>query len=107
MNRAHELDRVRSPLSSILPPTANLVRENDPVSPEHTQTSASCDSKDSPNSSPPDETFASHLGERQALFAAEKSLSRSLTMACGEDGVTLNTELGPTILLPLSLDIDL
>jgi hypothetical protein len=94
-DRAHGPDQVRLPLSSILPPATNLVHKNDPASPKHTETHTSYNSTKSPDSSPPDETLASCQGENQALSAAERFLSRSLTMACAEDGATLNTELGP------------
>lgn len=93
VNRAHGPDQVRTPLSSILPPATNLAHKNDPASPK---THPSFESTKSPDSSPPDETFSSYLGEKQALSAAERLLSRSLTMACAEDGVTLGAELGPT-----------
>lgn len=93
VNLGHGSDQPRTPLSSMLPPATNLVRENDTTSPKHTPTLF--DSTKASDSSPSDETFDSYLGEKQALSSAERFLSRSLTMACAEDGVTLSTELGP------------
>lgn len=96
LSRVHGLDQVRSPLSSIPPPATNALNGNDPTSPEHTENRTSLDSRktsDPPPSS--DESLTGYLGEQQALSAAERLLSRSLTMACAEDGVTLNAELGP------------
>lgn len=96
-NRAHTLDQVRSPLSSIPLPTTNVPHEKDLNGPEHMESRTSSDATKSsdPSSPPPGESLISYLGEQQALSAAERLLSRSLTMACAEDGVTLNAELGP------------
>lgn len=95
VNRARGLDQVRSPLSSILPPTTKLVHENDFASPKPAETRTPFDPTKPPDSPFPDGTFASYLGENEAVSAAERSLSRSLTMACAEEGATLSTELGP------------
>jgi hypothetical protein len=99
LNRAHILNQVRLPLSSMLPlTTTNVVRGNDPGStglmivPGGPLNST----KSSDPSSPSVVALASHLGEQQTLSAAERLLSRSLAMACAEDGVTLNAELGPS-----------
>ena len=95
LNHMRTLDQVRSPLSSIpLPPTN--VPEHDPASPEHTENRSSLDSTKSsdPSSPPSGEPITGHLEEQQALSAAERLLSRSLAMACAEDGITLNAELG-------------
>ena len=95
LNRVHRLDQARSPLSSIPPPATNALNGNDPTSPEHTENRTSSDSRKSPDFPPSDESLAGYPGEQQALSTAERLLSRSLTMACAEDGVTLNAELGP------------
>jgi len=94
-NRMRTSDQVRSPLSSIPLPPTNLL-EHDPASLEHTENRSSLDSTKSSNpSSPPSgEPLTGHLEEQQAFSAAERLLSRSLAMACAEDGVTLNAELG-------------
>jgi len=95
LNRMRTSDQVRSPLSPILLPSTNVIHENGPTSPEHTENRSSLDStKSSDPSSPPGESITDHLREQQALSAAERLLSRSLAMACAEDGVTLNAELG-------------
>lgn len=96
-NHAATLDRSRLPLSSIPVPTANVPREDDPASPERTENCVSLDSTklSDPSSSPSGEPHTGHLGEQQAFSDAERLLSRSLAMACAEDGVTLNAELGP------------
>lgn len=107
LNRTHMLNQVRLPLSSMLPPTTNVARGNDPGSTEPIivpggPSSISTKSSD-PSSSPPDVAPAGHLGEQQTLSAAERLLSRSLAIACAEDGVTLNAELGPSHFLTLHL----
>ena len=95
MNRVRASDQVRSPLSSIPLHPTNVIYENDPTSPEYTENRSSSDStKSSDPSSPPGESLTGHLEEQQALSAAERLLSRSLAMACAEDGVTLNSEIG-------------
>lgn len=106
-NRVHRLGQARSPLSPIPPPAANVSNGDNPTSPDRTDNRSSLDStkpSDPPSpssSSPPDESLTGYLGEQRALSAAERLLSRSLAMACAEDGVTLDTELGsnspPTI----------
>ena len=97
-NRVDKLDQARSPLSSISPLTTDVLNGSDHISPERTENHTSLDSVKPADSSypPPDESFAGYPGEQQALSAAERLLSRSLTMACAEDGVTLNAELGPS-----------
>jgi len=98
LNRMHRLDHIRSPLSSIPPPATNILYGNDPTNPEHSDTGdrASLVSRNSSDSPPsPDGPLTGYPGEQQALSAAERLLSRSLAMACAEDGVTLNAELGP------------
>lgn len=96
-NHAATLDQIRLPLSSIPVPTANVPREDDTASPERTENRVSSDSTKLSDSPPPPsgEPLTSHLGEQQAFSDAERLLSRSLAMACAEDGVTLNAELGP------------
>ena len=90
LNRAHKPDQVRSPLSPIPPPVNNAPNGDDPTGPEHTENRTK-----SPDSPPPsDEPLTGYLGEQEALSVAERLLSRSMTMACAEDGVTLNAELG-------------
>lgn len=97
VDRANGLDQVRSPLSSVLFPTTNIVHGNDPTNlPKDMETHTSLVSTEPSQSSPQDGTLSSYLGEKQALSTAERFLSRSLTMACAEDGATLNTELGPS-----------
>jgi hypothetical protein len=96
LDRVHRPDQVRSPLSSIPPPITNILCGNDPTNPECTENRTSLGSIRSSDSSPPsDEPLTGYPGEQQALSAAERLLSRSLAMACAEDGVTLNAELGP------------
>jgi len=96
------LDQVRSPLSSLLPPVTSALHENDPINPGRTEHRASSDSTNSSESfSPSDESLTGYRGEQKALSAAERLLSRSLAMACAEDGVTLNAELGPNYSLHL------
>jgi hypothetical protein len=100
LNRAQILNQVRLPLSSMIPPTTiDVARGNDPGStgPMMVPGSPSNSTKSSePSSLPSDLAPVSHLGEQQVLSAAERLLSRSLAMACAEDGVTLNAELGPS-----------
>lgn len=97
LNHVRRLDQVRSPLSLIPPPATGVLNGNDPTGPEHAEDHTSMDSaKSSDSSCPPSgESPTGYLGEQQALSAAERLLSRSLAMACAEDGVTLNAELGP------------
>ncbi|KAF9651038.1 hypothetical protein BDM02DRAFT_3111357 [Thelephora ganbajun] len=97
-NTMHGLDQVRSPLSLILPPTTNAVHESDATSPEPTENRTSLDSTKSslPSSPPSGESLAGFWGGQQALSVAERLLSRSLTMACAGDGITLNVEQEPT-----------
>jgi len=103
LSRVHGLDQVRSPLSSIPLPATNVLKGNDPTSPEHTENRPSLDSRKSPDPPPSlGESLTGYLGEQQALSSAERLLSRSLTMACAEDGVTLNAELGPNY--PLTIE---
>ena len=98
LNRMRTSDQVRLPLSSISLPVTNVIQENDPISPEHTENRSSLDSTKSSDSPPSGEPLTGHLGEQQALSAAERLLSRSLATACAEDGVTLNAELGRSLL---------
>jgi len=97
------MDQVRLPLSSIPPPATIVRHENDPISPERMENHTSLDSTKSSDPSPPYESLAGSLGEQQALSAAERLLSRSLTMACAEDGTVLNAELGPNYSSALKL----
>ena len=94
LDRARILDQVRLPLASIPVPATNVPHENDSTSPEHTENHTLLDSTKSSDSSPSSEPLTGYLGEQQALSAAERLLSHSLTMACAEDGVTLDAELG-------------
>lgn len=98
-NHAATFDQVRLPLSSIPLPTTNIPHEDDPASPERTESRVSFDSTklSDPSSLPSGELLTNRLGEQQAFSDAERLLSRSLTMACAEDGVTLNAELGPNL----------
>ena len=98
LNRVRRLDQVRLPLSLIPPPATNVPNGNDPTDLVHTGDRTSLDSEKSPDSSypPSDEYLGGYQGEQEALSAAERLLSRSLAMACAEDGVTLNAELGPS-----------
>lgn len=95
LNRVRRLDHARLLLSSLPPPASDPGRESDPSSPKHTENDTSSDPKNSPDPpSPLDETFTTYLEEQRILSAAERLLSRSLAIACAEDGVTLNAELG-------------
>lgn len=91
-NRVRALHQLRSPLSSIPLPTTNV-----PTSRARTENRTSLDStKSSDLPSPPSgERLTGYLEEQQDLSAAERLLSRSLAVACAEDDVTLNAELGP------------
>jgi hypothetical protein len=99
LNRVHRLGQVCPPLSSVPPPTTNVLDGNNIASGERTENRAPLDSINS-DPSTSGEPLVDYLGEQQALSAAERLLSRSLTMACAEDGVTLNAELGTD--LPLT-----
>jgi len=102
LSRVHGLDQVRSPLSSIPPSATSVLNGNDPASTEHTENPTTLDSRKSSDSPSSDEPLGGYLGEQQTFSAAERLLSRSLTMACAEDGVTLNAELGPNY--PLTIE---
>ena len=95
LNGTRGLGRIPLLLPSTLPPATNVGHGINIANPKETEDYASFDPS-KPLDSPPlsDETFTACPREQQALVAAELLLYRSLAMACGENGVTLNAEIG-------------